>query len=105
MNYKIPKRDAVLAFLYKKGWKLVERTNRFYILDPPAGMRFSEKMQYFIPDNDQGIGYSRFMDSVLTSISELYRLDRKKLEDMLSPTWEDAVNAPSNENASLADAA
>ena len=57
------------------------------------------------PRFEKATDYPYLMDTIINNISIIYQMDRKQVEDILSPTWEDAVNAPSKKEAPLAKAA
>lgn len=109
MNFKVPKVSSVLHFLYGHGWTLLKDTGRSYLLEPPEWMqsRFSERAYMSIPHPafEKASDYDYIMDIILNNISVVYQMDRKQVEDLLSPTWEDAVNAPAKKQAPLANAA
>lgn len=80
---------TVIAFLKSKGWKPAGENAHFYRFQPPAQFTFEDGFMLELPKNEKAITYARYMSNIAEALSELYNLDKGKLEMLFSKTLEE----------------
>jgi len=90
MNLIVAKPEAVLGFMFFKGWRLAETNEMYYILTSSALIKgTTEPAQFLIPRNEKAEDFSFQINNVVNHIARLYNWDKTLLLLFLSVKPED----------------
>jgi len=81
---KLVSNDTTIAFLKSKGWKVVDKTRRYFILRPPNHIKTASGFEFRIPIRTDGHDYREYMTQISFSIADLYEINKWDLLQVLS---------------------
>lgn len=90
MITKIPKATTIKSFLITKGWQVAEKESPFFYLSPPSDIQFERKnFQYMVPIDEKAEDYQEYAYRLVSSISEVYEMNKWYMMDLLSLSIEE----------------
>jgi hypothetical protein len=85
----IPHGETIVAFLKSKGWRERVRDQFYCMLTPPQEMSLTAPFEYRIPLNEAVIDYQEYAIRQVSSIADLYQMDKSYLLELLSQSIAD----------------
>lgn len=87
---KTPKIETIQKFLLSKGWNIASQEIPFVYMTPPKDLDFQRKnFKYRLPIDETAEDYQEYVYRIVTSISDVYELNKWYLIELLSQSIEE----------------